>query len=106
MPITEFNESFLCPLLEKLSQENKSCFLMGDFNINLLNTNTNNSISDFFNLMCSNFFAPYVLQPTRITTSLKTLIDNIFLNDLDFSSYSGNLTTQISDHLISICNIK
>ena len=29
----------------------------------------------------------------------KTLIDNIFLNTIEYPSYSGNLTIQISDHL-------
>ena len=47
--------------------------------------------------MCSNFFAPYILQPTR--PSPKTLIDNTFLNTIDYSSYSGNLTIQLPDHL-------
>ena len=28
-----------------------------------------------------------------------TLIDNIFLNNIEYPSYSGNLTIQLSDHL-------
>ena len=40
--ISNFNECFLSPLLEKLSKENKICVLSGDFNINLLNCNKNN----------------------------------------------------------------
>ena len=32
---------------------------MGDFNINLLKSETNAGISFFYNMMLSNFFAPY-----------------------------------------------
>ena len=30
----------------------------------------------------------------------QTLIDNIFLNSFKYSTFSGNITAQISDHLI------
>ena len=43
------------------------------------------------------FFTPFILQPTRIKS--KTLIDNIFINTIEYPSYSGNLTVQLSDHL-------
>ena len=39
-----------------------------------------------------------ILQPTRLHSN--TLIDNIFLNSLEYQSTSGNLLTEISDHLI------
>ena len=45
--------------------------------------------------MSSNFFTPYILQPTRPES--KTLIDNIFLNTIDYPFFSGNL--KHSDHL-------
>ena len=54
-------------------------------------------ISDFYNCMTSHFFAPYIMQPTRLMS--KTLIDNIFINSIDYISFSGNITIQLSDHL-------
>ena len=42
MPIDEFNDEFLLPLLEKASKENKKLILLGDFNINLLKSDTEN----------------------------------------------------------------
>ena len=36
MNIKEFNDGYLTELLEKLSKENKTIFLLGDFNVNLL----------------------------------------------------------------------
>ena len=38
-----------------------------------------------------------MLQPTRLRS--KTLIDNIFFNSLEYSSFSGNLLYELSDHL-------
>ena len=46
--------------------------------------------------MYSNFFAPCILQPTRLT---KTLTDNFLLNSIEFNTFSSNLTSQISEHL-------
>ena len=63
---------YLTPLLEKLNREDKICFLMGDFNINLMKINSESDNSQFYNTMCSYFFMPLVLQPTRVTDKSKT----------------------------------
>ena len=49
--------------------------------------------------MYSNSLAPKITIPTRLTTHLKTLIDNNFNTNNDENSIAGNLTTRISDHL-------
>ena len=95
--IDQFTNEHLEPVLQRISNENKICALMGDFNIDLLKIETVNSVSNFFNYLSSNFFAPYILQPSRPIS--KSLIDNIFLNTIDYNSFSGNLTIQLSDHL-------
>ena len=38
---------------------------MGDFNINLLNIESDKLVSNFYNLMTSRCFAPFILQPTQ-----------------------------------------
>ena len=43
-------------------------------------------------------FSPKILLPTRVTSKSRTLIDNIFTNQLD-NSFSGNLDLSFSDHL-------
>ena len=70
---------------------------MGDFNVDFIKSNDNNAAGDFFNMFSSYFFIPFVLQPTRLRS--KTLIDNIFFNSLEYSSFSGNLLYELSDHL-------
>ena len=56
--------------------------------------------------MTSRCFATFILQPTRITEKYKTLIDNIFMNSLEYGTFSCNLTTQISDHLPQFLTLK
>ena len=85
-------------ILSKTANENKIAHIMGDFNINLLNSENHTLTSDFINTMFSNHFQPLILQPTRVTDSTATLIDNIFSNDLSCRVTSGNVLIQISDH--------
>ena len=100
MEIENFNDNYFEPLLKKLSHENKNIFLAGDYNINLLHSDTNEQTSTFLNNLSSNLFIPHIILPTRITSKSKTLIDNIFSNSTNFTSFvSGNLTSTISDHL-------
>ena len=86
-------------LLEKISKEQKSVFLLGGFNINLMNYNVHYPTNEFLDSLLSNSFLPCILQPTRITSHSKTLIDNLFTNITLPDSIYDNLTATISDHL-------
>ena len=99
MVASEFMEDYLSKTLETLSFENKHLILLGDFNINLLNYDTDHNTNDFLDLLTSNSLLPLILRPTRITTHSKTLIDNIFINIISPENISGNITCSISDHL-------
>ena len=92
MDLTDFNSNYLNSLLEKISKEQKSVFLLGDFNINLMNYIVYNPTNGFLDSLTSKSFLPYILQPTRISSHSKTLIDNIFTNINLADSTSGNLT--------------
>ena len=98
MDVLDFN-SLINQLLDKISKEQKQIFLLGDFNINLLNYHEHQPTNEFLDSLASNSIIPYILQPTRITSHSKTLIDNIFSNVLSFEAISGNITATISDHL-------
>ena len=98
MDVLDFN-SLINQLLDKISKEQKQTFLLGDFNINLLNYNEHQPTNKFLDSIASNSIIPYILQPTRITSHSKTLIDNIFSNVLSFEAISGDITATISDHL-------
>ena len=99
MDPSEFNDTFLKDLLQKITNENKTIMLMGDFNIDILQYDSNKDSENFLDTMYSNFLLPYVTAPTQLTTRSQTLIDNIFYNEISKSVISGNFSTSISDHL-------
>ena len=86
-------------LLSKISKENKVCYLMGDFNLNLMNHQSHSVTGEFLDALYSNMFFPLITRPTRITCHSATLIDNIFVNQFFDRSRSGLFFTDISDHL-------
>ena len=90
-----FTSDYIEPLLDRISTEGKMCSLMGDYIIDLLESDINENNNQFGNTLTSNFFAPYIMQPSRFAS--QSLIDNI--NSIEYMSYSGNLTVQIFDHL-------
>ena len=47
MDLTDFNFNYLNKLLENISKEQKSIFLLEDFNVNLLNYNEHNQTMNF-----------------------------------------------------------
>ena len=94
-PDQNFNE-FLCDLytvLNSFSKENKSVFLLGDWNLNLMNHSNHQPTSQFLDTLYSKMF------PTRIMAHKASLIDNIFTNDALSHSISGLFVNDISDHL-------
>ena len=99
MDFTDINSSHSNELLQNNSKEQKSTFLLGDFNGNLLNYNEHNPTNEFSVSLASNSFLPLTLQPTRITSHSNTLIDNIFSNIINPDIIPGNLTATILDYL-------
>ena len=73
---------------------------MGDFNINLLNSDSYHPTGKFLEIMYSNMLFPLITRPTRVTASSVTLIDNIFTNNYCSNDWSaqGIFVTDISDH--------
>ena len=61
-----------------LSCEKKEIILMGDFNINLLNYDSDKDTTNFVDTMYALSFYPTINTPTQITATSKTLIDNIY----------------------------
>ena len=96
----EFNSLFLKSLTNKLSKEsNKEIILLGDFNIDLIKTNTNNNASEFLDRIYSSYLIPHITSLTRLTSSSHTLIDNMISNVIIEDTISGNIMNTISDHL-------
>ena len=77
---------------------NKTVYLCGDFNIDLLQHDTNNTTDNFIDHLYSFGLHPLITRPTRITSHSKTLIDNIFTTNLS-NIHSGLIINDLSDHL-------
>ena len=106
MDPAEFNDLYLQNLLDTLAFESKDTFLMGDFNINILQYDSNKDSQEFLDKMHSNFLLPYIFSPSRVTSRSQTLIDNIFSNKIEVKRSSGNITTTISDHYAQFLLLK
>ena len=103
--VEEFKDH-LEKVFQKISKENKLIYLMGDFNFDLLNYETDTDTASFVNSIVQFGFLPLIHQPTRITGRSATIIDNIFANNFEHESISGNLLLKISDHLPQFSTIK
>ena len=66
VPLFEFMKDYLVPLLEKLAKEKKETILMGDFNINILNCNSDRDTSSFIYTIYSNSFYPTINIPIQL----------------------------------------
>ena len=58
MDLADFNCNYLNKVLENASKEQKSVFLLGDFDVNLLDYNEHNEINEFLDSLTSNSFLP------------------------------------------------
>ena len=68
MEFADFTCNYLNKLLENTSKEQKSIFLLRDFNVNLLNYSEHNETNEFLDSLASNLFIPLILKPTKITS--------------------------------------
>ena len=102
----EFNDLYVQNLLDTLPFENKDIFLNGDFNMNISQYNNNKDSQEFLDNMHSKLLLPYISSPSRVTARSQTLIDNIFSNKIEVESFSGNITTSISNYYAQFLLLK
>ena len=99
-PPNSCRDDFLVTLENILSSptlKNKDCFLIGDFNINLFNYNSDPFVNEFSGTLLTSSFTPLISKPTRITEHSSTLIDNIFTNMYPVPE-AGIVVSDITDH--------
>ena len=63
-------------LIIRISKENKKCYIMADWNIDLMKYQSHDKTGEFLDIMFSRSFFPLISWPTRITSNSATLIDN------------------------------
>ncbi|KAJ8028175.1 hypothetical protein HOLleu_30342 [Holothuria leucospilota] len=87
--ISHFND-----VLNTIRSQNCHAYIMGDFNIGMLNSVSSTS---FLNTLMSHGFEPTTNKPKMVSGTSATLIDNIFTN-INGSMMSGIFVTELSDH--------
>ena len=93
-------------MLVKLKCEKKEIILGMDYNLDLLKSNTHSETQSFLDSNFKNSIFPCITCPTRITNTLATLIDNIFISQNLHKSFDACVMIHdISDHLPSLINI-
>ena len=87
---------------ERAANYNPNVLILGDFNINILNVNSN-YCTDF---MCSSLnLSQLVTEPTRVTTTSCTLIDHIYSSFSEAHRQTKVIKTCLSDHYLVNTNI-
>ena len=85
-------------ILSYISKDNKQCFVLGDFNLDLLQYDRHLATQEFVDSLFSHAFIPLISNPTRLTSHPATLIDNIFTNSVSRNIFSGIVLNDLSDH--------
>ncbi|ESN94273.1 hypothetical protein HELRODRAFT_164081 [Helobdella robusta] len=83
---------------------NSKVYLVGDFNLDLSKACSDKLVASFSDLLASFNFVPLISQPTRVTHSSSSIIDNIFTSNLSHH-ISGILLHDFSDHfpIFALC---
>ena len=92
-------ETFFKKILSDSTTVNKTFFLTGDFDINLLEFETNKKVQSFVNLMSEFSMIPTINKPARVTKHTVTAIGNMITNCILNSDFkSAIVKTDLSDH--------
>ena len=82
MDLDEVIDSYLNPLLDKVSKESNIIFLLVDLNMDLLKDDSHALANESFDSLSPHMFLAHIIQPPRATSNSKTLIGSIFSNIL------------------------
>ena len=86
--------------LNKLTRhKTKQILIVGDFNIDLLNYETDECARELIDTTSKHGFSQVISRPTRITDHSATLIDNIYTNKIHRVLSTSVVTLYITDHL-------
>ena len=97
--LLSFNADILDLLKDIDNKKFQSIAIAGDFNLDLIKSNTHSATGEFLHNLMSYSFLPAICIPTRITEFSTTLIDNIFVNNKNPVTNAIVIYSDISDHL-------
>ena len=90
------------------SKKFENIVVAGDFNINVLDFETNKNVQDFLSLMFRNIMIPLTNKPTWVTRYSANAIDNIITNSVTGRNNCklAIIKTDLSDHFLIVFGIK
>ena len=93
------NKNKFCELFFNFLQPSaeKPTIICGDFNIDLFDSNTCDSTSEFCDTFISKGFIPLINKTTRVSKNTSTCIDHFWTNITENRAYSAVLDSSISD---------
>ena len=96
-----FCSSSLKTIFDDIRRNNKDRYLVGDFNINVLDYENNVKVKYFVNFAFQNSLITLINKPTRDTRTNATAIDHIVTNAfLNKQIKTGIIKTEISDYFL------
>ena len=90
-PETEFIQSYTEIVKKITTQENKECIIGLDHNLDLLKSHLHKNTHKFVECTLKLNMIPVITQPTRITRTSATLIDNIMLSKQPQTDYKSKI---------------
>ena len=94
--------TYVDPIFRIISNEKKECYIMGNYNKDLLKDVRDKPTHDYLDFIYSYCMIPSILKPTRITETSSTIIDKIILTNCDDEMTTAVLVTDITDHFPTI----
>ena len=100
LPVGQYEqfENFLTTFFYRTKNCNIDIHIAGDFNLNLLDHDTNKKVQEVLNLIYQNNLIPTINKPTRVTMKTATTIDHILTNSFVDTDFKSVFKTDISDH--------
>ena len=94
-------------IVSDLTNKYRNIYIMGDFNLNMLQYKTCPTTKDMINMFNSFNIFPTITKPTRVTLRTATVIDHFWTNKYNSLGVNGIIYNQITDHfpIFSIFNI-
>ena len=89
-------------ILDIAAQENKVCYIMGDFNLDLNVGKITNNTKELISLFVGYNFFNCINKPTRVCNTSASIIDHIWTNNLKALKQSYIIYCHISDHFPTV----
>jgi hypothetical protein len=90
-------------VLNQLNKCNKQVIIGTDQNFDYLKIDTDKITGNLFDTFLASDLILTITKPTRVTQNSATLIDNIYVKNINPSLHSGIICTNVSDHFPVFC---